>query len=819
MALYTDKVRSMMRRTQSKKHSTDDLDKLFNLSGSMACIIDFNGYFTRVSPAFSDTLGYTSEELLSRPVLDFIQHADREKTLAIREKLKNGLDLLDFENRYVCKDGTLRWLSWTSRSIPEEGIILAIAYDVTRRKEDDKAFNALMEATSWTMGHEFFRRLVGELSKWLGVDCCTVSELSGGRAHVISMICDDEYVKDFEYDLAGTPCEKVQEGGYCFYEKSVRKFFTEDKALQNMNAEAYIGYALKGRDGKAIGILNGISRIPLNIPSRAKEILSIMAARASVELERIQTQKALKESEEKMRVICGEANDAIVMIDENDKIVYWNTAATRIFGYTEEEAFGTAVMDIIITDKARKAFVMRLARFREFGDCKLLRKTIEINARRKDGTIFPIEHSISAVNLRGKLCVISIIRDISQRKKAEKQLKSKIKTIKVMHEIDKAILSTLDPMAIRRFVVKMIKQLIPCDRSTVRLVNEERGGFVFAAGLGGDSSVDAEFVPFNESSAMDVVRSLRPQYISDLREEKNLLPFEQRLLKAGYISHIRVPLIVRFKISGILHLASTSPAAFEPEDLIILNNLSLQIVMALENSRTVIDLEKLLIATTKTLSDIIDAKSNWTRGHSDRVTDIALRIGKKMGLEKDKLKKNEIGTLLHDIGKIGTNEDILNKAGPLTDKEISELRKHSIKGAEILSNISQFDDIILDVRHHHEFYDGTGYPDGLKGKDIPLGARILSVADAVDAMASNRPYRKCMSLNMIIDELKKNSGKQFDPEVVEAYLDICSETVEPRKTSSSDRSLITNTTKRKPSNIPRTSILPIVTRHTDSSAI
>jgi PAS domain S-box-containing protein/putative nucleotidyltransferase with HDIG domain len=810
----------MMHRTQSKKHATDDLDKLFNLSGSMACIIDFNGYFTRVSPAFSETLGYTSEELLSRPVLDFILPADREKTLDIREnKLKKGLKLLDFENRYVCKDGSLRWLSWTSRSIPAEGIILAIAYDITRRKEDDKAFNALMGATSGTMGHEFFRRLVGELSKWLGVDYCTVLELSGGRARVISMICDGEYVKDFEYDLAGTPCEKVQEGGYCFYEKGVRKLFTEDKALQNMNAEAYIGYALKGRDGKTIGILNGISRTLLNVPSRTKEVFSIMAARASVELERIQTQKALKESEEKMRVICEAANDAIVMIDENGKVVYWNPAATSIFGYTEEDVFGTAITDIIVTDKARKAFIKRLALFREFGEAKLLPKILEIKARRKDGTIFPIEHSISAVNLRGKLCIISIIKDISQRKKAEKQLKDKIKTIKVMHEIDKAILSTLDPMEIRRCVVKMIKQLIPCDRSTVRLVNWERGGFVFAAGLGGDSSVDAEFVPFNESSAMDVVRSLRPQYISDLREEKKLLPFEQRLLKAGYLSHIRVPLIVKSKISGILHLASTSPAAFAPEDLIILNQLSLQIVMALENSRIVIDLEKLLIATIKTLSDIIDAKSHWTRGHSERVTDIALRIGKKMGLGEDKLKKNEIGTLLHDIGKIGTNEDILNKAGPLTDKEIRELRKHSIKGAEILSNISQFEDIISDVRHHHEFYDGTGYPDGLKGKDIPLGARILSVADAVDAMASNRPYRKRRSLDMIVDELEKCSGQQFDPEVVEAYLDICSETVEPRKASPSDLSLITNITKRKPSNILRTSTLPMQRRHTDSSAI
>ncbi len=196
-------LQATVRDITDRKRALEDLDRLFNLSGSMASIIDFNGFFRRVSPAFSETLGYSPEELLSRPVLDFIHPEDRERTLDAREtKLKKGMEVLDFENRYVCRDGTLKWLSWTSRPVPEDGIILAIAYDITRRKDDERAFDALVRATAKTTGKEFFDGLVGELSKWLGVECCTVSEITGGRARAPSMICDGRHGAGGEYDVS-----------------------------------------------------------------------------------------------------------------------------------------------------------------------------------------------------------------------------------------------------------------------------------------------------------------------------------------------------------------------------------------------------------------------------------------------------------------------------------------------------------------------------------------------------------------------------------------------------------------------------------------
>jgi len=192
--------------------------------------------------------------------------------------------------------------------------------------------------------------------------------------------------------------------------------------------------------------------------------------------------------------------------------------------------------------------------------------------------------------------------------------------------------------------------------------------------------------------------------------------------------------------------------------------------IAQENERLVSDLEEMFLGLIKTLSAIIDAKSHWTAGHSEKVTQYALGIGKEMGIDERDLKHLEIAGLLHDIGKIGTYETILDKPGTLTENEKTIIKHHPVKGTEILSSIKQMKDIIPLIRHHHEYYNGGGYPDGLKGEEIPLLARILCVADSVEAMASDRPYRKGMKMDIIIKELKRCSGTQYDPNVVDVFL-------------------------------------------------
>lgn len=350
------------------------------------------------------------------------------------------------------------------------------------------------------------------------------------------------------------------------------------------------------------------------------------------------------------------------------------------------------------------------------------------------------------------------------------ELSHKIETIQAMHEIDRSILSTLNRYEILQIAARMVAKVIPCDRATVALVDRQRKGFVYAAGFGVEFLMPGSLVPFNETSTTEVAETMRPQYERDLREQREILPLERKLLEGGFLSHIRVPLIVKEEAVGVLNVGSKRPAAFTTEDLSTLEKLASQISVALENSRLVSDLQELFLGTVKSLSSAIDAKSKWTAGHSERVTSYALGIGKEMGLAEAELKNLELGGLLHDIGKIGTYESILDKPGKLTEEEIAILQQHPVKGAEIIAPIKQLKGVVPAIKHHHEFYNGTGYPDGLKGEEIPFHARILAVADTFDAMKADRPYRTGRTMEFIMEEFKRCSGTQFDPEVIEVFL-------------------------------------------------
>ena len=183
-------------------------------------------------------------------------------------------------------------------------------------------------------------------------------------------------------------------------------------------------------------------------------------------------------------------------------------------------------------------------------------------------------------------------------------------------------------------------------------------------------------------------------------------------------------------------------------------------------------LEKAYMESIETLRLTVDAKDVYTRGHSDRVAEYSVLIGKKLNLPEEDIRTLKIGGLFHDIGKIGVPDSILLKDTKLSDDEYSQIKNHPSIGAHILSTATIFTDILPIVKHHHEKYDGTGYPSKLKGDEIPFLARIAAVADTFDAMTSKRPYRDALSLDIVKQEFERCSGTQFDPQIAQIFLDI-----------------------------------------------
>lgn len=236
---------------------------------------------------------------------------------------------------------------------------------------------------------------------------------------------------------------------------------------------------------------------------------------------------------------------------------------------------------------------------------------------------------------------------------------------------------------------------------------------------------------------------------------------------------LSVPLQIRGELFGVLLVANKKDGeVFDKDDESILNFLAEKAALNVENMALYHNLKENMFATLASLVSAIEARDRYTQQHSERVTRLALEIAYELKCNPDELRKLESAGPLHDIGKIGIDDHILKKPERLTDQEFEVIKTHPIIGVNIVSHLGLDEEELAIIRNHHERWDGRGYPDGLEAQDIPKLARILSVADAFDAMNSDRAYRNRLPFSQCIEELKKNAGTQFDPQVVDAALHV-----------------------------------------------
>src|SRR5690606_13716278 len=230
---------------------------------------------------------------------------------------------------------------------------------------------------------------------------------------------------------------------------------------------------------------------------------------------------------------------------------------------------------------------------------------------------------------------------------------------------------------------------------------------------------------------------------------------------------IAVPLQRQDDVLGCLFAIDKNTDDFDSVDSKLLNSIANESAIYLENAMLFEDVHDLMMGLIHSLTSAVDAKDAYTCGHSERVALLTRQLAREMRLPEQSVERFYMAGLLHDVGKIGVPERVLQKEGKLTDEEFGLIKKHPEIGARILSDIKQIEDILPGVLHHHERWDGRGYPHGLAGKDIPLMGRVICLADAFDAMTSNRTYRKAMPLEVAMEEIRRTAGTQFDPELAE----------------------------------------------------
>jgi putative nucleotidyltransferase with HDIG domain len=367
------------------------------------------------------------------------------------------------------------------------------------------------------------------------------------------------------------------------------------------------------------------------------------------------------------------------------------------------------------------------------------------------------------------------------------QLGRQFHALSTVAEIDQAILGTLETRKIVDTLLTRLRDVFRCDAVAVTLL-DANSPFTGRTSIGDGAPGERSVIEAVQISPEEIGR-LRASPESLVITDGDLPGYLEPLGARGISSFLVLPIFLKERLSGIITLGHRTGAVPGGDDVNQARQLADQVAVALSNARLVEELADLNWGTLTALARAIDAKSPWTAGHSERVTNLALRIARAMGLTQRELDTLHRGGLLHDIGKIGTPPEILDKPGRLTPDEANTMRLHVRIGARILEPIAAYADVIPIVLQHHEWFDGTGYPDGLAGEAISLGARIFAVADCFDALVSDRPYRAGMEPERVVEVIKQGAGRQFDPQVIQAFLEVMSRE-EPESPPSDNHSLV-----------------------------
>ena len=349
-------------------------------------------------------------------------------------------------------------------------------------------------------------------------------------------------------------------------------------------------------------------------------------------------------------------------------------------------------------------------------------------------------------------------------------LRKQFSALTAINEIDRAVLAGLNIDTIMDTILSATQRVMACDGLSVSLAVPNGNGQWKLAAIAASS--DEKVVRDIRISARAAEQfSANPTHLWLDGEEPKPSYADVSLFDAhGIKSFLALPIYMREQLAGVIALGYRTKPVFSDEDMVQARQLADQVAVALSNTRLIEELDALNVGALTALARTIDAKSHWTSGHSERVTKTSLLVGQQLGLTEKELEIINRGGLLHDIGKIGVPQDIIDKPARLTPEERQVMQDHVTVGARILEPIAAYADVIPIVLRHHEKFAGGGYPDGLVGEEIDFYARVLAVGDVYDAVTSPRPYRSGMPATEAIALIEHESGSHFDPTCVDAFL-------------------------------------------------
>ncbi len=391
-----------------------------------------------------------------------------------------------------------------------------------------------------------------------------------------------------------------------------------------------------------------------------------------------------------------------------------------------------------------------------------------------DEISFSINRAISYLKLES--INKALMQDLERHnRQLEKVVKERTEGLQFLFNITREIYSTLGLREVIRIIVNKVVAVLNVDKCAILLFDKEAEVLVIKFSHGLDPKwVGQTRVKRGDEISGQIFNDQEATLIPDIEKDSRFQDLRQEAYYSG--SFICVPLVIKGELVGLINVNDKKTK--EPltnEDFEFVKELASEASIAIENAHLYDSLKQTSLDAFMVLTSAIDDKDHYTKKHSLDVTKVSLALAEKMGLSENELTDIRRAALLHDIGKIGIHDDILIKKEDLTESEWTEMRSHPLKGGGILRPLYFLENVIAYIEQHHEWYDGTGYPQGLKGEQISLGARIISVADSFCAMITERPHRQAFTRQQAIEEIKRNKGSQFFPEVVDVFVELMSE--------------------------------------------
>jgi len=736
-----------------RKKNNEELRKLSSaVEHSPASIVITNpeAAIEYVNPHFTELTGYSLEEVVGKnPRILQSGLTPADLYVQMWNTIKSGKEWRgEFRNKK--KNGELYWeMASISPIMDKAGVIthyVAVNEDITERKQTEEKLRMLLDTTSEGIAlNEIIYDARGEMVDY--------------RILEVNRAFYD--MADFSSaDVIGNTATNL----YHMPPEDIKAFWQEHRDRGDIQRTEYMS-PLSGK-------MFLISTSPFVENKFVTSFFDITEMK--------QVEEALSESRARLAGIIDSAMDAIITVDSDQRIVLFNAAAEKMFGYSADEVMGQPI-DRLIPTQFRNAHREHIHHFGKTGMTN--RSMFHLNAlsgMRSDDTEFPIEVSISQGDVNGRKIYSAIVRDITERQEAEEKIRQQLQQLNALRMIDMTISSNFDINIILSVVLQQTISQLGVSACAILLVNQHQQTIEYAASRGFQSAVTQHTkLRIGEGYAGRAVIERRMVHISNLMETGGKLATALHLANEEFVDYYGAPLMVKGEVKGVLevyHRSLLNPDSDWQEFLEILAG---QAAIAIDNAQLFsslqhsnLELELAYTAAIEGWSKAMDLRDKEAEGHTLRVTELTLKLARIMNISDSQLAHIRRGALLHDMGKLGVPDSILLKPGELTNEEWKVMRKHPQLAHEMLIGIDYLKPA-LDIPYcHHEKWDGTGYPRGLEGEEIPIAARIFAVADVWDALTSDRPYRKAWTKEKAIDYIKEESGKHFDPQVVDVFLSV-----------------------------------------------